>query len=470
DLQVLRLENSLFVVDNPLLYNELFVSSIRAHLVRNPGSPAAAARARLLPGLIKRAKDNLKNPPQEYTQAALRQMPGIIEFYKTDVPKIGASANGLLAETPKIVAALEDYQRFLQAELLPRSTGNFRTAEAHSKYLRYVTEGNLSIQADIVTRSNADVKNLRNAMAQICIPYYALMYPNVNTDQLVKEKGPDEAINLIIRSVLDKLKVEHMAKDEFVGKVSQAAAVIKDFAKKTQIFDLPEENLAIEPMPAYMSGSLWVQVATPGAFEASGPYTLYLQTIPADWSADQTASFLEEFNAFYIDFMTVQKVYPGTFAPFYFSRKDPSVIKRMSPNLALLKGWPVYAGEMLAYGGYGEYDLRMRLNQLKLMLKNVIDFQMDMNIHEGTWPKEKVMDRMMRVGFMTQAEAQRHWDQIVLNPGEASLAYIGYQEISELAKDYAKLKGAAFSQKEFLQKILSFGSVPLQALKTKLAQ
>ncbi|MEN6310349.1 MAG: DUF885 family protein, partial [Acidobacteriota bacterium] len=108
DLQVLRLENSLFVVDNPLFYNELFVNSIRAHLVRNPGSPAAAARARLLPGLIKRAKDNLKNPPQEYTQAALRQMPGIIEFYKTDVPKIGASANGLLAETPKIVAALED--------------------------------------------------------------------------------------------------------------------------------------------------------------------------------------------------------------------------------------------------------------------------------------------------------------------------------------------------------------------------
>jgi uncharacterized protein (DUF885 family) len=470
DLQVLKLENSLFTIDNPLFYNDLFVNSIRSHLVRNPGSPAAAARAKLLPGLIKKAKENLKNPPQEYTQAALGQLPGIIDFYKTDVPKLGASANGLLAETPKIVAALEDYQRFLQAELLPRSTGNFRTAEAHSKYLRYVTEGNLSIQADVVIRSNADVKNLRNAMAQICLPYYALMYPNVNTDQLVKEKGPDEAINLIIRSVFEKLKVEHMAKDEFVGKISQAAAAIKDFAKKTQIFDLPEENLSIEPMPAYMSGSLWAQMSTPGAFEASGPYPLYLQPIPADWSADQATSFLEEFNVFYVDFMTAQKVYPGTFVPVFFARKDPSAIKRISPNLALLKGWSVYAGEILAYGGYGEYDLRMRLNQFKLMLKNVIDFQMDMNVHEGTWPKEKVLDRMMRVGFMTQAEAERHWNQIVLNPGEASLTYIGYQEISELAKDYAKLKGAAFSQKEFLQKILSFGAIPLQTLKTKIAQ
>jgi hypothetical protein len=35
---------------------------------------AAAARAKLLPGLMKRAKENLKTPPQEYTQAAIRQM------------------------------------------------------------------------------------------------------------------------------------------------------------------------------------------------------------------------------------------------------------------------------------------------------------------------------------------------------------------------------------------------------------
>jgi uncharacterized protein (DUF885 family) len=93
-----------------------------------------------------------------------------------------------------------------------------------------------------------------------------------------------------------------------------------------------------------------------------------------------------------------------------------------------------------------------------------------MNVHEGTYAKEKVMDYMVRGGFMTQAEAERRWNQIVTNPGEASLAYIGYQEILDLEKDYAKLKGSAFSQKEFLQKILSYGAIPIRTLKTKLAQ
>jgi uncharacterized protein (DUF885 family) len=470
DLQVLRLENSLFLIDNPLYYNDLFVNSVRSLIVKNPGAPAAAARAKLLPGLIKKAKDNLKNPPQEYTQAAIKQLPGIIDFYKTEVPKLGGSANGLLAETQKILMALDDYQRFLQNELLPRSNGNFRGGENHVKLLRYLTQGNLSVTADIVARSNADVKNIRNAMAQVCLPYYKIMYPSVNPDQLAAQKGVDQALNTIIQGVLDKLKTDHMGRDELVSRFSQSAANVKSFIQQTKLLDLPEENLQIEPMPAYMTGSLWIQLTTPGAFESAGPYTLYLQPLPAEWPAEQATSLLEEFNIFYVDFMTVQRIYPGSFAPAYFTRKDPSVIKRMAANQALLRGWPVYVEDMLVYGGFGNFDLRIRLNQLKLMLKNVIDFQMDMNVHEGTYAKEKVVDYMMRIGFMTQAEAERHWSQIVLNPGEASLAYIGYQEIVELEKEYAKLKGAAFTQKDFLQKLTSFGALPLRTLKTKLAQ
>jgi hypothetical protein len=451
DLQVLKLEDSLFLIDNPLYYNDLFVNSIRSLIVRNPASPAATARAKLLPGLIKRAKENLKTPPQEYTQVA-------------------SSAPGLLAETQKIVLALDDYQRFLQNELLPRSTGNFRSPEAHGKIVRFMTKGNLSIQADIVARSTSDVKNIRNAMGEICIPYFKIMYPTINPDQLAAQKGVDFAVSSIIQGVLDKLKVDHVSKDEYVGRVSQAAANIKSFIQQTKLLDLPEENLQIVPMPAYMYRGLWFQLTGPGAFESSGPYTLYAQAVPADWPPDRTTSFLEEHNNFYMDFMTVQKVFPGSFVPTYFTRKDPSVIKKMAGNQALVSGWPVYVEGMLVLGGYSNYDLRMRLHQLKLLLKTVIDFQMDMNIHQGTYTKEKVVDYMMRYGFMTQTEAEGRWNQIVLHPGEASAAYIGYQEILELEKDYRKLKGDAFNQKEFLQKILNFGSVPFPTLKAKLAQ
>jgi len=192
--------------------------------------------------------------------------------------------------------------------------------------------------------------------------------------------------------------------------------------------------------------------------------------IPADWTNEKANSFLEEQNEFAVDFLAVQKVFPGTFVPTYFARKDPSLIKKLYANQALLKGWPAYIEEWLINSGFGDYDLRLRLNQLKLMLKNVLDFQLELNIHQGGMTKEQAINYMVRTGFQSEAEAERKWDAIILNPGDAALTYIGYQEILDLEKEAKKLKVDAFNQKEFAQRLLSFGAIPLRELKVKLAQ
>jgi uncharacterized protein (DUF885 family) len=470
DLEFLKLQNIIPWDYNPLLYNDLFVSSLRSLLVKNGSSAAAAARAKAIPGLVKRAKDNLKTPPQDYTQAAIAQMPAIIDFYRTEIPKLSGGAPGLQAEVVKAVTALEDYQRFLKGELLAKSTGNFRTGESHLRILRMTTQGHLPIIEEIVQRSLADFNNIRREMLFVCIPFYKIMYPNVDIEQLGRTKGEEQTRNIIIQGVLDKIKTEHVGRDEFIGRINAAAAGIKGFIQQQGLINLPEESLAIEPMPAYMSDGAWTRLMTPGAFETGGPYTLYVRPIPAVWAAEDATSFLEEHNNYYVDFMAVQRIFPGSFVPAYFTRKDPSIIKRMAPNQGLMKGWPIFLEDLFMENGYGNYDLRMRLNQLKLLLKNVIDFQMDINIHEGTWTKEKVVEYMTVRGFMTKAEAERRWNQIVLNPGEGAQSYIGYQEILDLEKDYSKLKGEAFNAKDFLQKLLSYGAIPLRTLKLKLAQ
>ncbi len=472
DMEFLKLQNLVPWEYNPLLYNDILVNSLRSLLLKNGGSGVAAAtsRAKLIPGLVKRAKDNLKTPPQDYTQAAIDQMPAIIDFYRTELPKLSGGAPALQAEVVKAVAALEDYQRFLRGELLAKSTGNFRTGESHLRTLRMTTQGNLPIIEEIVQRSLADFNNIRRDMFLVCIPFYKIMYPNIDIEQLGRTKGDEQTKNIVIQGVLDKIKTDHVGRDEFIGRINTAAAGIKDFIQKQRLINLPEEPLVIEPMPAYFADGLWTRLVTPGAFETGGAYTLYVRPIPEAWSAEDATSFLEEHSNYYVDFMAVQKIFPGNFVPAYFTRKDPSVIKRMAPNQGLLKGWPIFLEDMFMESGYGNYDLRMRLNQLKLMLKNVIDFQMDINIHEGTWTKEKVVEYMTVRGFMTKAEAERRWHQIVLNPGEGAQSYIGYQEILDLEKDYQKLKGAAFNAKDFLQKLLSYGAIPLRTLKIKMVQ
>jgi len=469
DLEFLKLQTILPWDYNPLLYNELFVQSLRSLLVKN-GAASAAARAKLIPGLVKRAKDNLKTPPQDYTQAAINQMPAIIEFYRVEVPKLSGGAPALQTELAKAVAALEDYERFLRGELLGRSTGNFRLGESHLRTLRRVTQGNLPILEEIVQRSLADFNNIRREMFLVCIPFYKIMYPSIDIEQLGRTKGEEATRNIVIQGVLDKIKSDHVGRDEFVGRISAAADKIKGFIQERGFFDLPQESPVIEPMPAYFANGSWFRLTTPGAYEAGGPYTIHIQALPSAWSAEQSASFMEEHNNYYMDFMAIQKIFPGEFIPAYLTRRDPSIIKRMAPNQGLLKGWSIFLEDVFMESGYNNYDLRMRLNQLKLLLKTVIDFQMDINIHEGTWTKERVVEYMTGRGFMTQAEADRRWNQIVLNPGAGSLPYIGYQEILDMEKDARRLKGEAFNLKEFVQKLLSHGAIPLRTLKLKMAQ
>ncbi len=478
DLEFIKFENLLPWEYNPLFYNEILLQSVRGLLIKD-GVPldarikSATERAKLLPGLIKKAKENLKTPAQIYTEAAIRQIPAIIEFYRTEAPALAANAvakNGFQAEIAKTIAALEDYQRFLQNELLPKSTGNFRLgADTHLRLLRMTSQGNIPID-ELVARANADVKNIRREMFLVCIPFYKIMYPDINLEQMTTQRSEEEVRSIVIKGVFDKIKGDHVGREEFVAKLAASAANVKAFVAQSKLFDVPDVELTVVPMPAARAGVTWSRLVAPGVYDANGAYSFQVMPIPADWTNEKANSFLEEQNEFAVDFLAVQKVFPGTFVPTYFARKDPSLIKKLYANQALLKGWPAYIEEWLINSGFGDYDLRLRLNQLKLMLKNVLDFQLELNIHQGGMTKEQAINYMVRTGFQSEAEAERKWDAIILNPGDAALTYIGYQEILDLEKEAKKLKVDAFNQKEFAQRLLSFGAIPLRELKVKLAQ
>lgn len=463
---------------NPLYYNEILAAALRAVLIKN-GSPLdarvklATDRAKLIPGFIKRAKENLKTPPRIYVETALAQMPALIALYRTDLAGLAAGAAGqalLTTELGKAAAALEEYRTFLQNDLLAKSTDNFRVGDAHPRLLRNKTQGTLAINEEVVARSKADVTNIRRAMGLVCLPFFKIMYPKVNADQIVAQRGEEAGLNAVIQGVLDKMKVEAPARENYVATIGEMSASLKSFLGQNQIIDLPAADLKVEPMPAYAQGVAWSRLVGPGPFEADGAYTLWIQPVPDAWTAEQTAQYLGEQNRLFLEFLTVQRVFPGRFVPTAVSRPGSSIVRRMAANQALLKAWPLGLGETLITSGYGSYDLRMRLFQLKLLLKNAIDFQMDINIHQGTFGKDQVVKYMTQFGFMTQAEAERRFTEIVLNPGEAAATYVGYQEILDMEKDYKALRGEAFSQKEFLGKLLSFGPIPLRLLKAKMAQ
>lgn len=473
DLQFLEFESILPWEYNPLFYNNIFVESVRTLLARSPQAGdaiiCAVSRAKAIPGLVKRAKDNLKTPPAEYTSAAIAQMPGIIEFFRSEVAKLSGNSATLMAETPKVVAALEDWQRYLQGELQAKSTGNFRLGEAHLKMLRLKSQGTMDIVRDVAARSVAEAENIRREMVLVCIPYFDLMYPDINIEELGKAKGEKGAKQIIIQSVLDKLKSYHGTKDEYTPRMAAIAESMRKFIEDNKLAPLPSQTLKVEAMPAYLTATTRSFLDAPGAFDPAGNYTLYIQQVPAAWSPEQINAMLEEYNNFSLDFVTAQYIFPGEFAPLALSRKTATPLKNMTANQALLKAWPLYLQGKIVEAGFNQFDLKARLYQLKLQLKNLILFQIDMNVHEGNYTKEKAVDYMIHTGFISPVEAEQLWNYIALNPGEAAITYIGLQEINDLEAEYKKIKGTSFTVNDFLGKLVDAGALPLRDLKLKLA-
>ncbi len=461
---------------NPLLYNEIILGSVQS-LMQGDFAPldvrakSAFERLRQLSGFMKQAKDNLKTPAQLFTETAITEFPGILKFYREELPGLigGVAADTrskISAELPKLDAALGDYQKFLTNTLLPRSTGNPTLGDqAHLKLLRLTVQGSIMTE-ELLARAKADYNNIRREMLLVAAPFYKIMYPEVNLEQM--NRPQEEIRNIVIKGVLDKIQGEHPQAADFFSAVKTSAEAVKSFLEKKALIAAPSDTPAILPMPLDRQAGTMSILDTPGGYETSGKYAVYIRPIPENTPADRTESFLREFNDFYLPFWTAARIYPGRFLPTYLSRKNPSLVRKIFPNQPLLIGWSMTMGEQLINAGYGNYDLRMRLNQLKQQLKAVIDFQMELNIHQAAMSKDQVIAYYTRGGFVTEAEAERLYNQILLKPGEAAYAYIGMQEIGDLEKDYKKIKGEAFNRKEFFEKILAQGAIPLRLLKNKI--
>ena len=480
DLELFRHENLVPWEYNPIFYNEIFANCVRGLLTKefapiDTRAKNATDRLKGLPKLVKQAKENLKTPAQIFTETAIKQFPGIMNFYKNELPQLieqapEAHKSKLKANLAKASPALKDYQNFLQNELLPKSTGNFRLGEqAHLRLARLTLQNDISLQ-ELNARADADYKNIRREMFLVCIPLYKIMDPKIDLDNPPPNLNEDQLINTTVAHVLDKMKAEHVAKEDYINRIKTSAEEIKNFIIENELLKLPENHLDIVPMPLESQGITWACLTSPGIYENAGTFSLQVTPIPEDWEEDQTKSFFEEYNNFFLYFWIVRKAYPGQFVPLFYTRKNPSLVRNLYPNMPLIKGWPVHLEEELIFKGFGNYDLRLRLNQLKLLLKAVMDFKIELNIHQGSMTKEMAVAYMTRGGFQTQAEAERKWSRIILKPVDSAVTYVGFQEILDMEKEYKNLKGKAFSKKEFLAKLLSYGALPIRHLKKKILE
>src|SRR6266704_1111953 len=189
DYQIFRAEDLKDAEWNPLVYMQSLANSLYLLVARDFAPPEQRIpnlrqRMDAIPGVIAQAKANLQHPPRVHTETAIEQTQGAINLVREGLAPLLDGApqmkKDLAPLQEKTAAALEDYKKWLQSDLLPRSDGNFRLgAEKFRKKLRFALASDLSME-EIMKRAQADLQKTQTAIYETALPLYKRYFPNVD--------------------------------------------------------------------------------------------------------------------------------------------------------------------------------------------------------------------------------------------------------------------------------------------------
>ncbi|MFQ6032759.1 MAG: DUF885 domain-containing protein, partial [Candidatus Zixiibacteriota bacterium] len=468
--QLLRSEELKPWEKSPVMYNYLVGGSINSLITRDfaPWEKRlrnVLSRLKQIPRLLEQAKANLNNPPEINTKTAIRQNKGTINLIKNELSKVLDKSpdlkDSLIAESEKAIVALEDYQEFLENDLLPRSKGDFRLGkELYEKKLRYTLQSDLPPD-EIVRRAEQEFKNVRKRMFDIALPLH---------DKLFSIHKHNEAGGqleyVIIKEVLDEIAKDHPQKDELLAVCRQILKDLEEFVKEKDLLDLTGINpLEVEWEPEFSRGIAVAGLDAPGPLDKDQKSFYRVSPLPDDWTKEQVESYLREYNNYMLVDLSIHEAMPGHYVQSFYANQFPSLVRAIFGNGPFIEGWAMYSERMMVNAGFMDFDPRFELQQLKMYLRAVINSILDAKIHAGDMTKEEAIKLMTEGGFQERSEAEGKWVRACLTSTQLSTYFVGIQEILDLEKDYKERMGERFSQKEFNQKFLSFGSPSVRFLR-----
>src|SRR5216110_2660275 len=166
---------------NPLVYMQSLANSLYLLVARDFAPPEQRIpnlRQRMegIPRVIAQAKANLQHPPRIHTETAIEQTQGAINLVREGLAPLLDRAPQTKKELAplqeKTAGALEDYKKWLQTDLLPRSDGDFRIgADKFRKKLHFSLASDLSPE-ELMKRARADLAATQNAIYEAALPLY----------------------------------------------------------------------------------------------------------------------------------------------------------------------------------------------------------------------------------------------------------------------------------------------------------
>ena len=455
---------------DPRVYGEYISDSVfllvtQSTLARERNVANAAKRIAQIPKVVAAAKASLKNPPRILTEITIKRNLGAIAFYEKDIYEFAKETPGsepLASPCKAAVAAIKEYQEFLEKDLLPKSTGEWRLGKAKFAE-KLLLELDAGIAADeVIEIAEVEADRVEREMYYVAKQQWSKLFPG-------KALPPDDAEGrrTAVKSVLDELGKDHGKPETIVKDARQSVDSIKKFIREKKILTLPDpDQCQVIEMPEFQRGfsAAYLNPAPPLDTKAASLYAV--APPPADWPTERQEAFLKEYNRSMLQILTIHEAYPGHYVQLAYGNRNPSLIRKVLYSGVFAEGWAVYTEQMMLDQGYGygDGDLSLRLHQLKFYLRAVLNAILDHKMHCTNFGDDDAMKLLVGRGFQTEGEAFGKVQRAKQSSCQLSTYFVGRTAFYRLRQDVQRKRGDAFDLGKYHEEVLGQGTLPVKYL------
>ena len=424
---------------------------------------SATARMEKLPELFAQTRASLDpaRVPLIHAQTVAKQNAGVLSIVDDMLMPHAKELNDadrkrFDAAVANLRKAVAEQQTWLDKTLVPNAKGDFRIGrKLFDEKLAFALDSTLS-RAEIRQRAEAEIVRTRQQMYDIARTALAGKTGAPPTP----DKPTDAQQQAAIKFALDLAANDRPARDQVVATAKEQLAKAAAFVRQKKLITLPDSPVQVILMPEFQRGVTVAYCDSPGPLDNKLDTFYAVSPIPNDWTADQTTSFLREYNTRSIAELSVHEAMPGHYVQIWHSNKHPSTLRAVLGSGSFVEGWAVYVERMMAEQGFLDHDPLYRLVQLKWYLRATANAILDQAIHVDGMSREDAMKLMTVTTFQEEREAAGKWVRAQLSSTQLSTYFVGVQEHLDIRREAEKTWGRKFALKRYHDAVTAYGSPP----------
>ena len=417
-----------------------------------------AGRLRAVPDYLEAARGRLGDMSGVHVETAIGQLDGTLALIESQIPAALADAGtgqDLSREIAQAATAVRAHQDWLRGRLgqAQRSARLGKELFADRLALTLATPWQPNSLLDQAYR---DLDRIESELAEL----------------VGRTTGSGAADRAAIAAEFDRLAEDAPTSETILQLCRDALTETTEFVRRHDLLTLLDDPVEIIEMPEIDRGVAVAYCVAVGALETAPLATQFaVSPTPKDWSAERVRSFYREYNNHMLHNLTIHEAMPGHVEQLSHAHRYQAGnrVRGVFGSGSFIEGWAVYAEELMAGLGYrsdisAEAAAAVRMQQLKMQLRSVLNTILDVSFHTGELDERQAMELMTVRGYQEDGEAAGKWRRVQLSSTQLSTYYVGYLEVGGLVADLRRAR-PSWTGRQVHDEVLNYGSPPVRYLR-----